>query len=79
MTNARLKLVVKGNDSKAEVMNQYQYEQFLRRANQADFDTHLAIDIDLNSALVDVLKNVVNDSNDLTVSAQLKLVKGGLS
>jgi hypothetical protein len=76
-TNASLKLVVLGDESNVELMNHYQYEQFLRRASKADFDTHLAIDVDLNGALVEKLTSVIADCNELSVQAQFKLVQGG--
>lgn len=69
-SNQIKKLVINGDNSDLTPMTLLEYEQFLRTCSQIDFDTHLAIDIDMNQAQLHELRS----SLGLRVEAKLKLV-----
>lgn len=76
MKDIKMKLVVFGDDSQSKLMTYGQYTEFLRSVSQLEFDTHLAIDIDLNPETIKALQSVVRDCNELSVKADLKLIQG---
>ncbi len=59
---SRVKLVFFGAN-KSRFMNLAQYEMFLRNCSQTDFDSHLAVDIDLNLETLKSLELIVNEIN----------------
>lgn len=68
--NNKLRLVVFGAESDTKIMDVYQYETFLRTASSTDFDTHLAIDIDIDMDTLNQLQVITN-------SNELRLILGG--
>jgi hypothetical protein len=70
----KAKLLITGDDSEARLITYDEYTKYLRTCNQLDFDTHLAIDVEVTKEELETLRSVVKGIEEMKVKAQLKLV-----